>query len=221
MWGAGRSLFYPHLISGMGFETRLVVRNGSSETARGVLTARGDDGRVLGGVGVRNPVTVAVGAHREVEVEVGELFGLNGNELRLGWVQGESDNGQVTGMLYASTATQGRGAGLEVSGRLETQLVGVIPVGMQTAMAMANPNAVAAQVVVREYDAGGGGGGGGGGTERGRREFQIAAQGHRAEFLSDGTGGVLEGGHYEVESSVGLSGMTVLTGASGYTVAGV
>ena len=46
---ASRSLFFPHLISGMGFETRLVLTNPSSAPASVVVTARGDGGGLLTG----------------------------------------------------------------------------------------------------------------------------------------------------------------------------
>jgi hypothetical protein len=195
----------------MGFETWLVLTNPSSAPARVVLTARGDDGSLLAANGVRNPVTVDVPAYRQAAFEAGPLFGLQGTLLQLGWVQAESDNVQLTALLYASTTAQASGAGIAATGQLGTSLVGPIPARMQAAIALANPNSVPAEVVVRIYDAAG--------REQRQSAFTLPAQGHRAEFLSDGSGGLADEGHFEVASSVGLSGMTVLTGASGYTLA--
>ncbi|MGH9786771.1 MAG: hypothetical protein ACRD88_21595 [Terriglobia bacterium] len=195
----------------MGFETRLVLTNPSSAPARVVLTARGDDGSLLRGNEVRNPVTVDVPAYRQVASEVGPLFGLAGTSLHLGWVQAESDNAQLMALLSASTTAQASGAGIEATSQLGTSLVGPIPARMQAAIALANPNSVPAEVVVRLYDVVG--------RERRQSTFILPAQGHRAEFLSDGSGGLADEGHFEVVSTVGLSGMTVLTGTSGYTLA--
>ena len=208
---ASRSIFFPHLITGMGFETRLVLTNPSSAPARVVLTAREDDGGLLQGNGVRNPVTVDVSAYRQAAFEAGPLFGLPGTSLRLGWVQAESDNVQLTALLFASTTAQASGAGIEATSQLGTSLVGPIPFRMQAAIALANPNSVPAEVVVRFYDAAG--------REQRQSIFTLPARGHHAEFLSDGSGGLGDEGHFEVASSVGLSGMTVLTGTSGYTLA--
>ena len=48
---ASRAIFFPHFITGMGFETRLVLTNASGAPATVILTARGDDGRVLNQIG--------------------------------------------------------------------------------------------------------------------------------------------------------------------------
>ena len=47
-------------------------------------------------------------------------FSFSGSVLTLGWVQAESDNSQVTGVLSISTSAQGDGAGIEAGAALET-----------------------------------------------------------------------------------------------------
>ena len=76
---ASRSLFFPHLIQGMGFETRLVLSNPTNVAATVVLQARGDNGGLISGNGVRNPAVVIVPGRGEVEVVAGEVVGLNGS----------------------------------------------------------------------------------------------------------------------------------------------
>src|SRR5262249_54576522 len=111
VYAGGRSLFFPHLISGMGFETRLVFDNPSNASARITLTARGDNGALISGTGVHNPAVVTVPAPQQVIAFSGEVFGLPASSLTLGWVQAESDNSQVTGMLLASAMNQQSAAG--------------------------------------------------------------------------------------------------------------
>ena len=79
---AVRSLFFPHLITGMGFETRLLLTNPSNGGAQVTLTARSDDGALIAGSGVRNPMVVSLGPHQQVSLQAGELFGLLPNTLR-------------------------------------------------------------------------------------------------------------------------------------------
>src|SRR4051812_165678 len=52
---ASRSLFFPHLISGLGFDTRVVLTNPSGSPAQIILTARSDDGGLQPGPGIHNP----------------------------------------------------------------------------------------------------------------------------------------------------------------------
>src|SRR3990172_6124218 len=208
-----RSLFFPHLISGMGFETRLTFTNPSSAPAKITVTARNDDGTLLTVNGIQNPATLTVPARQQVEVEASDLFHLPDNLLHLGWMQAESDNNQVVALLFAATSSQQSGAGIEASGTLQTSLVGAIPSGLQSAIALANPNAAAAQVSLRLFDAAG--------QQRSQSTLTIPARGHQALFLNEAVSGSVspaQGGHFEIASSVGLSGLGVMTGLSGYTL---
>ena len=210
---ASRSLFFPHLISGLGFETRLALTNPGSASAKVTLTARAGDGSLLSGRGIQNPATLTVPAHQQVWVRTGELFRLPPDSLHLGWIEAETDNTQLTALLFASTSAQQGGAGVEVGGDLRTSLVGPIPAELQTAVALVNPNPVPAQVTLRIFDSNG--------SERGQGSFSIPSRGHRAQFLNEATVGKLspaEGGHFEITSTVGLSGLEVITGLSGYTL---
>src|SRR5450759_2746345 len=210
---SGRSIFIPHLIVGMGFETEVVLSNPSNAGARVSLTARGDGGALLSGAGVKNPATLTVGAHQEVRAKASELFGLPPNVLSLGWMQADSDNSQVTAEFLISTSAQESGVGMEEGDSLQSSLAGAIPAGLQTAIALTNPNPTPAAVTIELYDAQG--------QQRGQSTFTIPAQGHRAQFLNDVSTGAtspLAGGHFEVNSSVGLAGAEVVTGISGYTM---
>ncbi|MBI2817239.1 MAG: hypothetical protein HYX72_09895 [Acidobacteria bacterium] len=209
----GRSLFFPHLISGMGFETRIVLNNPSASPAQVVLTARNDDGGLLSGQGVQNPATVVVPARQQLSIDASDLFGLSLNSLALGWIQADSDNSQITGLLYISTNAQQDGVGVEAGDVLRTRVVGAIPTGLQTAVTLVNPNATVATVSMQLYDSGG--------QSRGQSTFTIPPRGHRSQFLNDGSGSsaAIDGGHFEIVSSVGLAGLEVMTGLSGYTLA--
>src|ERR1035437_1700347 len=145
----GRSIFIPHLIVGMGFETEVVLSNPSNAGAQVSLTARGDGGALLSGA--KNPATLTVGAHQEVRAKASELFALPPNVLSLGWMEADSDNSQVTAEFLISTSAQESGVGMEAGDSLQSSLAGAIPTGLQTAITLTNPNPTPASVTIELY----------------------------------------------------------------------
>ncbi|MFQ5738254.1 MAG: S8 family serine peptidase [Acidobacteriota bacterium] len=85
---ASPDLFAAHFASSGVIETHLNIVN-TGETSTPTLTARDEDGKVLGSV----PVQLAAG--QQLEVEVGSFFGLGVDQA--GWIEVHSDSGKMLG----------------------------------------------------------------------------------------------------------------------------
>ena len=90
--GSEARLYFPHFAVNEGFSTSIGIVNTGDTSARIVLTARDESGRILG-----EPAVVNLGPRAQVLRGVGDILGLGPGALTTGYIVAESDLGGIEG----------------------------------------------------------------------------------------------------------------------------
>jgi len=151
-----KTLYYPFYQGNSQFFTAFAASNYSDKPASLRFTSYGSDG-TLNAFPV-NPAVVQLAARHQLARLGNELFGCSASTVQSGWVRLESDNGDIGSFFQfgdlAVTGLDGSTGVLETAGRLIFTRVYHAPLGLETALSIANPGSVPADVVLRLTDVG-------------------------------------------------------------------
>ena len=96
---ASSTLNFPRLSFENDTITGIAIVNPSADTAEVTITAYGDDGQLLSGTGISNPVSISIPAEEQYSGLTSELFGEGLDPGTVGWFQATSATNGLTGFF--------------------------------------------------------------------------------------------------------------------------